>query len=233
VIVRDYSRFIPGEEIEQAQPWSFNAIDTAAQLLAAKARERRVQQAQQFSEQVRQDGFEQGFQAGLAEGRHQAEAEMQARMQAFMDDQGQQLAQRLQQLFEAAQGQVQSLQQTLAQGVLDVASDIARQVIRRELSLDTQAVLPVVLEALEVLGADHKAAVVRLNPQDLEALGTQIESDFANLALTLRGDPTLEAGGCVVESAGTVVDASLPKRWQRVVATLGQAKTWESDRDRG
>jgi flagellar assembly protein FliH len=31
----------------------------------------------------------------------------------------------------------------------------------------------------------------------------------------------------VVESAGMVVDATLQKRWQRAVATLGMVSAWE------
>jgi len=45
--------------------------------------------------------------------------------------------------------------------------------------------------------------------------------------LNLRADPDLLPGSCLVESAGTVIDGTLQKRWQRAVATLGIDSNWE------
>jgi flagellar assembly protein FliH len=38
-------------------------------------------------------------------------------------------------------------------------------------------------------------------------------------------------GGCLVESAGTVVDGTLEKRWSRTVAKLGLQSSWEVSND--
>jgi flagellar assembly protein FliH len=142
--------------------------------------------------------------------------------------QGQDAAGKLSQLFASAQQQLTEAEQTMAQGVLALSCELARQVLRRELTVDTAAVMPALTEAIGLLGAEYKAAVVKLNPKDLESLGEQIHADFTGMKLTLRADPEVLQGSCLVEAAGTVVDASLPKRWQRAVATLGLASTWES-----
>jgi len=86
----------------------------------------------------------------------------------------------------------------------------------------------VLREALELLGADCKAAVVKMNPADIEALGDQIHADLAGLTLNLRADASVQQGGCLVESAGMVVDGTVPKRWQRAVASLGLSSAWET-----
>jgi flagellar assembly protein FliH len=87
----------------------------------------------------------------------------------------------------------------------------------------------VVREALGLLAVDSKAAVVRMNPLDIEVLAEVVRQEFSNLSLTLLPDPNLARGGCIVESAGTVVDATVEKRWLRAVSSLGLEAAWEAD----
>jgi len=225
--MRNYGRFIPGEEIKDVAHWQFGAIDTAAQLLAAQVRAREAQEQVAQGASERQQAYQEGYVAGVAQGKIASEADLQQKMQAFLVQQGQQTADKLTALFDSAQHQLVEAEQEMAQGVLVLACELARQVLRRELKVDTAAVMPVLTEAMGLLGAEHKAVLVRLNPLDLAALGGQIQTDFAERSLTLRADPDLLPGGCLVESAGAVVDASVPKRWQRAVATLGLVSCWE------
>jgi len=96
-----------------------------------------------------------------------------------------------------------------------------------ELSANPNALLPVVREALGVLASDSKAAVVRMNPLDIDVLAEGLRQEFAGLSLTVLTDGTITRGGCLVESAGTVVDGTLEKRWTRAVASLGLESSWE------
>lgn len=226
-MMRSYARFIPGEEIDAVEQWKFGAIDTAAQLLAAQVKAREEQQGQAQVEIERQQSYQAGFDAGVAQGRAMAKAALDAEMRAFLDTQARQASERLAELFASAQNQLQEAEQAMAQEVLALACELSRQVLRHELSVDAQAVMPVLREALELLGADCKAAVVRLNPADIEALGEQIHADLAGLTLNLRADGSVQQGGCLVESAGMVVDGTLTKRWQRAVASLGLSSAWE------
>lgn len=225
--MRNYARFIPGEEIQAAELWNFGAIDTAAQLLEAQAKVRASEQSQADIENACQDSHQAGYAAGLIQGRAQAEAELQQKMADFLDNQAQAAAQHFGELFATTQNQLAAAQQTMAQGVLELACELARQVLRQELSVNPNVLLPVIREALDMLGAEHRSAVVRMNPADLDVLQGLMTSEFSGMALTLRADPTLQPGGCVVESAGMVVDATLQKRWQRAVATLGLESSWE------
>jgi flagellar assembly protein FliH len=225
--MRTYARFIPGEEIEAAELWNFGAIDTAAQLLAAQAKARESEQEDVNLASARQESHQAGYAAGLVQGRAQAEAELQQKMADFLANQAQAAAQHFSALFDATKNQLASAQQTMAQGVLELSCELARQVLRQELSVNPNVLLPVIREALDMLGAEHRSAVVRLHPADLEVLAGLMSTEFAGMALTLRADSSLQPGGCVVDSAGMVVDASLQKRWQRAVATLGLESSWE------
>jgi flagellar assembly protein FliH len=229
--MRNYSRFIPGEEIEDVEHWQFGVIDTAAQLLAAQTKAREVEQEDIHLTTVREDGFRAGYFDGVAQGKAQAQVELQQQMADFLANQAQESAQRLNDLFSAAQSQLSQVQQVMAEGVLELTCELARQVLRQELSVKPNVLMPVIREALGLLDAENRSAVVRMHPQDLEVLEGLISTEFSDMALSLRPDPALLPGGCVVESAGMVVDASLQKRWKRAVATLGLASVWEDLRE--
>jgi flagellar assembly protein FliH len=130
-------------------------------------------------------------------------------------------------LFGSAQSQLTQVQQVMAEGVLELSCELARQVLRQELSVNPNVLMPVIREALGLLDAENRSAVVRMHPHDLDVLEGLMSTEFSGMALSLRADAALQPGGCVVESAGMVVDASLPKRWQRAVATLGLSSVWE------
>ena len=225
--MRDYTRFIPGEEIDAVAHWDFGAVDTASIQLARQAKEREDASEKALHDAVRQEGFADGFAQGMA----QARLEAQRQINEFTLNQGREAAQGFARLFESAQTRLADAEQDIARGVLEVAVEIARQVVRRELSVNPNSLQPVVREALSLLLADSKSAVVRLNPLDLEVLQDVVRSEFTGLTLTLVGDPTMTRGGCQVESAGTVVDGTLEKRWSRAVARLGLDETWEGAND--
>jgi flagellar assembly protein FliH len=119
----------------------------------------------------------------------------------------------------------------MAKGVLELACELARQVLRHELSTNPNALQPVIREALAMLASDCKAAVVRMNPLDIEVFGEVLRQEFSSLSLTLLPDAATTRGGCLVEAAGTVVDGSVEKRWQRAVASLGLESRWEDADD--
>jgi flagellar assembly protein FliH len=225
--MRNYARFIPGEEIEAVEQWTFGAIDTAAQLLEAQVRAREVQEELAQTESVRMDAYQAGYAEGMAQGRFQAQAELQQQMQDFLKTQAKEAGDKLGLLFSAAQSQLLEAEQVMAKGVLELSCELAREVLRHELSMNPNTVMPVLREALGLLAADCKTAVVKMNPVDLEALGAQIGADFSGIGLTLRADAAILQGGCLVESSGMVVDGTLDKRWRRAVASLGLSSSWE------
>ena len=227
--MRNYSRFIPGEEIDAVEQWNFAAVDTASLLLAAQVKVR-DEAAEEFKQEAcRQEGYAEGF----AQGRAQATVEAQRQMADFIANQGRDAAREFARLFATVQVQLVEAEQVMAQGTLELACELARQVLRRELSVDPKAVQSVIREALGLLVADTKSAVVRLHPLDLKVLEEVIRTEFSSLSLSLilLADPTLTRGGCLIESAGTVVDGTLEKRWMRAVASLGLESSWEEPAD--
>lgn len=220
--MRESSRFIADEDIENAAPWDFGAVDTASLLLARQVKVRDEVAERARAEVARQDGFADGFKQGRAH----AALEAQNTINDFIKNQGDDAAKGFAALFESAQRQLDDAQQTIAQGVLELACELSRQILRQELSINPNVLQPVIREALGLLIGESKGATVRLNPIDLDVLQGALVAEFATLSLTLLPDPIVERGGCLVEAGGTVIDGTLQKRWTRAVANLGLELSW-------
>jgi flagellar assembly protein FliH len=119
----------------------------------------------------------------------------------------------------------------MAQQLLELACDIARQVVRQELSVNPNALQPVVREAVGMLVTEGRPAVVRLNPADMEAMAQPLREEIDAPGVQWMADAAVPPGGCLVESAGTAVDGSLDKRWQRAIAALGLQSPWQEEEE--
>jgi len=224
---RAHSSYIPAEDIEQASSWSFDAVDKASLKFAAKVKAQAEAQDRARDELSRQAGYAEGFEQGHA----QATLEGQRQINEYIATQGQDAAQHFASLFASAQDQIEQSQQTMAKGVLELACELARQIVRRELSTNPNALQPVIREALGMLTVDTKMAAVRMNPVDLDVFADELQREFPNLKITAVTDPSVTAGGCLVEAAGTVIDGSVERRWHKTVASLGLESSWEQDDD--
>ena len=226
-MTRNHNRIISGEDLGTVTGWEFGAVDQASVRFAAKVRERELAEEQVRANEARQVGFSEGY----AQGHAQATLEGQRLINDYIASEGKDAARQFAGLFESVNAQMEGAQQTMAQGVLELTCELARQVLRHELSVNPNALQPVVREALSVLSIDSKAALVRLNPLDLDILEEVLRQEFSGLSLTLLADSAISRGGCLVESAGTVVDGTMEKRWIRAVAKLGLDSSWEVAND--
>ncbi len=237
-----YSRFIPKEELGVVTRWHFGAVDALDSMRLAPTMLPREQESEEdlaardaeaaeLQAQALQQAADDAYARGLAQGQEQTTVEWQRRMDEYVAGQGKEAAQRLDAAVQALGSSLGAMQQHMAQDLLQLACDIARQVVRQELRVNTAALQPVIAEALGMLVADGRPATVRLHPADLELVGAALREEFASPPLQWLADADVPPGGCRVEAAGTVIDGSLQKRWQRAIAPLGLASAWEGDGD--
>jgi len=225
------STFIPGEQLGTVTDWSFGAVDQASLRFQAKLKAQAEAELRSKDEAVRQAGHAEGYAEGFAQGHAQATLEGQRQIADYIATQGEVAASNMAQLFASAQEQLHESQQVMAKGVLELACELARQVLRHELASNPNALQPVIREAMGMLTSDCKAAVVRMNPVDIEVFAEVLRQEFSSLSMTLLPDSNVTRGGCIVEAAGTVVDGTVEKRWQRAVASLGLEASWEDAHD--
>lgn len=230
---RAYSRFIPSEEVGSVTQWKFGAMDGSDLLEAPVAEDEAEAVPPEMDEAARQALVQQAcddaYAEGFAQGQAQAALEWQRRMDEYIANQGREAAQRLQDLMGALDSSLTGMQQDMAHQVLALACDIARQVVRQEISVNPNALQPVVREALKMLVTEGRPAVVRLNPDDMDAVAPALDEDAGAPGVRWLADPAVAPGGCLVESAGAVIDATLDKRWERAVASLGLDSPWQEE----
>lgn len=157
------------------------------------------------------------------EGQQAAVKEVQAAFQAQLD---QQLAGVLAALGEAAR-QIsesrQAWQQHWERHAVELAAAIAERICRRELSRAPAISAEWVREAL-ALAAGSGAVVVRVSPEDQQALAPQVEAIASRLGgigqMRIVADPAVSAGGCRVETEFGALDQQLESQLRRLTEEL-------------
>lgn len=116
--------------------------------------------------------------------------------------------------------------------LLELSFAIARQIVRRELRQDPTQIIAVIREALKLLPSSAKQITISLHPEDAakvkEALsiGDLSKSD----SWQIKSDPSVEHGGCQVDTENSKIDASIDKQiavlFSRIVGgqRAGEAK---------
>ena len=232
---RTYARFIPSEEVGDFTQWKFGAVD-GSDLIEPEPEpevEIPVEVDEAAQQALNQQACDDAYAEGFAQGQAQTALEWQQRMDAYIAQQGREMAQRLQGVVQTLDASLIDMQQDMAQQLLELACDIARQVVRQELSINPNALQPVVREAVGMLVTEGRTALVRLHPDDMEAMAQPLREEMDSPGVQWMADAAVPPGGCLVESAGTVVDGSLDKRWQRAIAALGLQSPWQDDAQEG
>jgi flagellar biosynthesis/type III secretory pathway protein FliH len=171
-------------------------------------------------EEVRQkafaEGYEQGFAQGRSEGYEEGKNEADTRygleIGSFVD--------RLRQAESEFEGVIAAWLGQAEEQLAALAVIIAERVLRSELQSSRESVLGIAKDAVSEVR--HGTSVrIRVNPFDstlVEGRSAEIMAACAGLrSIEVVSDPAI-AGGCVIESAGGLVDARIDHALERIVA---------------
>jgi flagellar assembly protein FliH len=165
-----------------------------------------------------EDGFRDGQRIGQEQARiehHQQRAHELAR-----------IGQRIDLLTTAYTEQLGRLQEQLAQQVIALAIAVAHTTIGSALRMQPELIKPAVQSALDALIDQTQPACIRLHPSDLAIVQDVLNPLMAQRPITLVADPSVAAGGCLVTTPHTDVDARIETRWQQALDALGVADIW-------
>ena len=223
-----HTRFIPREEIDGVSAWHFSSMDggdalpVAAAVVAETEPDKVLEEAlQEVRQQAYADGFAHGHDAGSKEVRDALEAVM----RRTIEETGVRMGQMLHGMAE----QLISAEQKIGRQVLDLACDIARQVVRQELQSNTGHLRAVIGEALEQIVEDGLPATVRMHPDDLALMRGALMETLGENAPDFVADVTITPGGCLLQTPGATVDATIEKRWTRALGNLGMDAPWNPE----
>jgi flagellar assembly protein FliH len=224
-------RFITAEEQDSMKSGDYGAdleeslmekAAAQAEEIVKKARanaDKLTRQAELAAEQIKQkayqDAFEKGRQAGNEAGYQEgiARAEEQAatiRAQAAG-------------VLEQAEKIRRHTLETLELDIVNLARDIAEKLMSAQLSLEPGMVMQVAAESLRLV-SERRNVVLYINPIELELVENRRDmlKDIlpAGAQLHVIADPSIQEGGCRVETEQGWVDATMETRRKELIKAL-------------
>jgi flagellar assembly protein FliH len=169
-------------------------------------------------EEARQQGYDAGFKAGHDDGVAQALDEQRAATEQALAP-----VREIADNFSAA---LREADQAISNEVLELALHLAKGMIKTALRVKPELILPVVREAIEYLPVLQQPALLILNPEDAAVVREGIAEELDKGGWRVIDDPTIERGGCRVDTASNQIDATVASRWQRLSLALGKDIDW-------
>lgn len=208
----------PKEQLTAFQRWELASFDPAPQSVQAEIMpaspvatpESAAAALKSIQQQAHGEGYAAGQQAGYAAGRQQAQAEME----------------RLQTLMQNLQTALNQIDEQLAQSLLDLSLEIAHKMVIEALQTKPEIILKVIGSAINSLPHFNQNAHLILHPLDADLVRKQMGEQLSHAGWKIFTDPKIEQGGCRVETAHSNIDATNPARWQNIVESIGQHKSW-------
>ncbi|HID22013.1 MAG TPA: hypothetical protein EYP14_06385 [Planctomycetaceae bacterium] len=188
-----------------------------------------VQQAAQEAEQIKQQAYEKAKAEAYRDAMQQADAEIQRRAKALAEEQAaQSLQSMLPAIKDAADSILREYQEWLGRweaSAIRLSVAIAERLIARELRTRPEAATEMLAQALRLVSRVDRLTV-RLNPDDLRALGESAEPFVRSIVhaerVELQAEASIPRGGCVIETRHGTVDARLETMLDRIVQELLQ-----------
>jgi len=95
--------------------------------------------------------------------------------------------------------------------VVEIALKIAKKIIKKEASIDKSVVLSIISDVIKDIGRDEKHIIIKVHPDDAEAVRTNLPNLFPSLQSEVRiiieAEESIEEGSCIVETKNGLVDA--------------------------
>lgn len=169
-------------------------------------------------EEARQQGYDAGFKAGHDDGAAQALDEARAATEQALAP--------LREIADNFSTALRDADQAISNEVLELALHLAKGMIKTALRVKPELILPIVREAIEYLPVLQQPALLILNPDDAAVVREGIAEELDKGGWRVIDDPTIERGGCKVDTASNQIDATVASRWQRLSLALGKDIDW-------
>lgn len=197
-------------------------VKTRAEEIVSRARAEAdgiIRQANLESEQIKKDAYREAFDRGLREGREQGYREGMAKA----EEEAAAIRAQARDVLDQAEKIRRSTLEAMESEIVDLAREIAEKLLALQLTLEPEAVLGVVKEALRLV-AGRLSVVLYVSPFELELVKSK-KSEMLSLLpakaeLQVIADPSIQPGGCRVETERGSVDATLERRKGELLKVL-------------
>ncbi|MFZ6748236.1 flagellar assembly protein FliH [Undibacterium sp. Ren11W] len=185
----------------------------AEQITQAKIRQ---DDANAIKEQAQTEGYAQGYQEGYAAGLIEGKSDGFAESQLEMNDQ----IAKLHQLVMNMSEQIALANQDIGQDLLNLAIELAQAMTKNTLDVDPEAIILIVKDAIEHIPSIQQPAQLILNPDDAVIIKSHMGDDLDKAGWRIKSDILIERGGCKLETAHNLLDATVGTRWQRLTEAM-------------
>lgn len=155
-----------------------------------------------------QEGYDNGHREGETEGRLIAQEKMQEEINQFHA-----LTARYAEQLALAYDEVGT-------ELFNLALDLAQAMVKTKLTASPEIITHVVKDAIEMLPSISQPAQISLNPLDAALLKEYSHDELDLSHWRITSNPDIERGGCKIETAHNVIDATVEHRWETLSAAL-------------
>lgn len=152
-----------------------------------------ISRAREEAQSIKEAASKEGYQAGLAKAADDIE-EVKNAITDFL-------------------GAKQEVFDYIAPNIMEISLDIAKKIIKREIQQDPSIILDNISEVLKGLSKEETKITLKVNPAQVSLLKMEVPSLVSDNGLDAKvliiPDENVMEGGCVVETANGVVDASI------------------------
>lgn len=208
-------------QAEEAHQEALTAKAEAEKILAEARREagQIKQEARKLAEQegehlkqvAQKTAFEQGYQDGQREGRSKAEEAAKEIRETAVDV-----------LCQAEENRRRILE-SMEESIINLSREIAEKLLTAQITLEPEVVCSVARESLRML-AGRLQVVIYINPAELELYERKKEELIAILPkraeMQIIADPTIQPGGCRIDTENGQVDATIEARRKALMNAL-------------
>jgi len=186
-----------------------NKQDLSRNPLIAKLAQELVDSKEKAKEEGFLSGFEEGKRAGHQDGLVQGQQQIQVTIEHLSE-----IAFNLQKLYAFSRDHI-------AQEVLELSIALAKSITLRSIEKQPDIIFDVVEKALEQIPILQLPAKLLLNPLDAELIEANQGRSLKDSGWKIVHDPSISRGGCRLETGSNDVDATVEKRIEKLMATLG------------
>ena len=163
-----------------------------------------VSRAQEESENIKKSAFEEGYRLGL----EKAEADF----NKFRED------------FSCFMNARKEVFEYIAPDILEISVDIAKTIVKKELEADPQVLINTILDVLRTVSKNEPKINIRVRPQAVQLIKDTIPNITYQYGIDSKiniiSDPSIEDGGCVLQTNNGIVDASIDTQLEIIKKAL-------------
>ena len=163
-----------------------------------------VSRAQEESENIKKSAFEEGYRLGLEKAGADIEI-FKTELSNFMNAR--------KEVFEY-----------IAPDILEISVDIAKTIIKKEIETDPQVLINTIVDVLRSVSKNEPKITIRVRPQSVQFIKDTIPNITyqygIDSSINIVADPSVEEGGCILQTNNGIVDASVDTQLEIIKKAL-------------